>query len=348
VPHHLLLEQLARRGITGLALRWVESFLTDRTQVVRTEALSTPAPVTSGVIQGSAIGPAFYSIFVDSLLVLLDIPAQGFADDLKIVANRVKYSASHVQENIDRVRQWSEIMGMPLSLGKLFVLYYGQNNPRHKYHCGNSTFQVADTFTDLGVLRSSEGNYHEHVINLANKGRRLMGLCRKTMQSRDPVFMIRLYTTYIRPVLMYAAPIWSPYLRHEVEDLESVQKSFTKLITGEAKRSYGQRLFDTGLLSLESERLKLDLITIYKIIHQRIGISMSEAGLTLRASNTRGGGWRLQHPIAVTSAVGASFKFRAPRQWESLPVDIIRSPTLTQFRVKVHEWLRTADQAFFD
>jgi hypothetical protein len=46
------------------------------------------------------------------------------------------------QANIDLVLSWSERMGMPLSVDKLFVCHYGVSNPRNVYRCGKSSFQV--------------------------------------------------------------------------------------------------------------------------------------------------------------------------------------------------------------
>ena len=86
VPHNILLAVLSNRGVSGRALEWIQSFLTDRTQRVQCEGLSTQAAVTSGVIQGSCLGPILWSIFMDSLLSEIDIPSVAFADDFKLLA----------------------------------------------------------------------------------------------------------------------------------------------------------------------------------------------------------------------------------------------------------------------
>ena len=56
-------------------------------------------------------------------------------------------------------------------------------------------------------------------------------MCWRTMQSRDPSFMLHIYTTHIMPVLQYALSIWSPYLRRETDELEAIQRSFTKKLS---------------------------------------------------------------------------------------------------------------------
>ena len=65
VPHYLLLEKLACRGIICSAFRWVQSFLNERIQAVRiSEILSLLVTVTSGVIQGSSLGSTLFIIFI--------------------------------------------------------------------------------------------------------------------------------------------------------------------------------------------------------------------------------------------------------------------------------------------
>ena len=93
VPHHFLLEELASRGIKGSAFRWVQSFLSERTQAVRISGvLSSSVTVTSEVIQGSSLGCNLFTIFIDSLLAELNNSASS--DDLKFIANLAHHRRS--------------------------------------------------------------------------------------------------------------------------------------------------------------------------------------------------------------------------------------------------------------
>lgn len=349
VPHHLLLTELANHGVTGTALRWVRSFLTDRTQLVRiSTAMSASAAVTSGVIQGSSLGTTLFTIYIDQLLAELDIPASAYADDLEFIANVVRHQRPAIQANINRVHDWSKARGMPLSVDKCFVLHCGASNPRHPYHCGHSALPEADSITELGVIRSSDGTFTDHISAIAKRGRQLVGHCFRAIQCRDPAFMLRIYQTYILPKLTYASPIWSPHLRQEIDELEAVQRRFTKRLTGQAQLSYATRLTNLSLLSLESQRRLSDYVTIYKLCHNMLGVTLNDVGLSLSANNTRGGGLRLQqhHTTSVSSA--SHFKYRAGTMWNALPYDIIRQPSLSLFKNAVKTKMHDDDLAYFD
>ena len=87
VVHSKLLLKLERYGIDGLTLKWINAFLTNRTQKVKVGSyMSSSSIVTSGVPQGSVLGPVLFLIFMKDICNLPNFDANMilFADDVKL------------------------------------------------------------------------------------------------------------------------------------------------------------------------------------------------------------------------------------------------------------------------
>ena len=225
---------------------------------------------------------------IDSLLASLDIPTEGLADDLKFVIHLKRYSKEDILTSVEQVHSLSVQMGMPLSIDKCIVIHDGLNNHKIQYQCRSAILPDADEVADLGIMRSADNNFHDHIAVTATKERRLIGLCWRTMQSRDPSFMLRIYTKYIMPVQLYASFIKSPY--QETDELEVIQRSFTKRLSGQRKCLSGERLRNFPMFSIEAQRMESDMIIVYKFIHNFMGITLDDAGLIISRNNTRGEG----------------------------------------------------------
>ena len=85
--------------------------------------------------------------------------------------------------------------------------------------------------------------------------------------SRNSANLSKAFVTYVRPLLEYASPVWSPSYLYLINHIESVQKSFTKRLPFCKSLSYAERLTNSRLQNLEHRRMIFDLILVLKIIH---------------------------------------------------------------------------------
>lgn len=154
---------------------------------------------------------------------------------------------------------------------------------------------------------------------------------------------MNLFATYIRPKLEYCTPVWCPYLKKDIEKIESIQRLCTKFAFLKCSipfSSYEDRLKQIKYLSLKQRRLYFDLVLVYKMfnglsdLHFDDYFSLVTTPYALRSH-------KLQiKPMFVgkSSQCFNSFFVRASISWNSLPEIIVNSLTLNVFKrlLKAH------------
>ena len=131
VPHNIVLQKLTRLGIAEQPLKWIANFLSARSQVVSYNgALFEAIPASSGIIQGSAIGPLLFVAFIYNLPSLVsNCDLIFFADDSKAVGkynNRDEHAL--IQKDLNAISNWSAENHLPFNIEKCACLQYGCKN----------------------------------------------------------------------------------------------------------------------------------------------------------------------------------------------------------------------------
>ena len=345
VPIARLLAKVKVHGISGHILTWLKNWLENRTQrVVINGKSSTWRQVTSGVPQGSILGPILFAIYINDLEENIEDTVsllKKFADDTKL-AQQINSEADKaaLQSCLNQLWNWTDVWGMKFNTKKCHVLHLGKNNPHFTYSLGNSQLDSVTEERDIGVIMTGNLKPSRHCENVVHTANRVLNQVLKTFSYRNKHVLPKIFTTYVRPYLEFAAPAWNPWLEGDIKMIEQVQIKMVNQIQGLQGSTYTEKLVELGLDSLQTRRAKLDLIQTYKIVHNHDRVEKDTWFKLInidRPHRTRlaQAGLCLESKRAKTDLRANFFSHRVIRMWNSLPPDWRKSGSVAAFKFKL-------------
>ena len=335
VPHKRLLGKLHSHGIIGNVLQWVEAFLNNRKQKVVVNGQSSEwTAITSGVPQGSVIAALLFTIFINDLPENIISHLFLFADDCKFFRQILTIEDTEImQKDLDTLNKWSEKWLLKFHPGKCVTLRIELNNQslKHTYHLGNNELSNVEEVKDLGIIVDSKLKFQNHISSKVNKANQMWGTIKRTFRYMNKDIFKKLFSAHVRSHLEYAVQFWSPYLRKNINQIESVQRRATKYIPGLRELSYTQRLKKLDMPTLAYRRLRGSMIEVYKLIN--IYDKQVAAKLQTRNAPTRGHNQKIYIKAAKKHhPKHHSFHHRIANPWNSLPSEVVNSPSLNTFK----------------
>ena len=346
VPHGRLMEKVSACGIKGKAQKWIDNFLRDRSQrVVVNGATSQEGAVTSGIPQGSVLGPILFVIYINDLPQTVKSQIKMFADDTKLFSRTDKVGATDLQNDLDALTQWSDRWQLKFHPEKCGVLKLGQDRGTAYYmdtkdKDGNTTrirLKETQEEKDLGVTIDKALSFKQHIEEATLKANRVVGNIRRSFDYLSLETFTLLFKSLVRPILEYGHCVWNPDEEKQkglCAKLENVQKRATKLL-GEIKDlSYPERLRKLRLPSLEHRRKRGDAIEVYKYLHGKYNVQSPTLELNKDAI-TRGNSMKLEKKRPRLNIRGNYFSNRVVNLWNGLPEKVVTAPSVDAFKARL-------------
>lgn len=232
IDHFLLIKKLVSLNYNFLPIKWITSYLDSRTQFVKIgDVVSRTIHVSSGVPQGSHLGPLLFILFINNVVDCLRYSEiLMYADDIKIFKT-IKNNRDIIdfQSDLTSFSSWCSEQKLQLNVSKCSTICFTRSRliTFSNYFLLDSVINRVFTFKDLGITFTSDLSFSKHIDGCISKANSMLGFIKRFSRDfHDPYVIKTLYLAFVRSQLEYGAIIWDPIYANYSNRIESCQKRF--------------------------------------------------------------------------------------------------------------------------
>ena len=297
--------------------------------------------MTSGIPQGSVLGPTLFIIYINDLPETVESMVHIFADDTKIYRKiATENDCVKLQKDLDILQEWSSKWLLSFNAKKCKVMRLGGQHPEFIYKMRNNTDVTNLEFTemekDLGIHVDNKLRLRNHAEIATAKANKILGLIRRSYEYLDAVSLKSLYTSLVRPHLEYGHTVWPLNYKMDLTLVENVQHRATKLVPALKDLEYPDRLKQLDLPSMAYRRCRGDMIEVYKYLHGQYNVDVSFLPRT--ENSNRGHSIKLQKQSSQLKVRHDFFSLRVVDLWNSLPESVVSAPSLNSFKNRLDKF----------
>ena len=348
VSHNRLLYKLQTLGIKDPLYTWILSFLTNRYQVTNIGSYySEPRPITSGVIQGSVLGPLLFLLYVNDITgAIKHGRSYLYADDLKVVYKIEKHNVHSntldIQKDLKELDTWCERWAMKLNVNKCGVMLIGDQTIDSTLTLNSCPLNTINFVKDLGITYNNKLSFSRHVTTMTACANRRIGFIHRNFELAESKKL--LYKMFVRPKLEYCSFIYTLANKTEKDNVERVQRGLTRRIIGSKTRpSYIVRCQNLDLEPIWLRRLKHNLIILFKLMHDTNDLDLEIKFQPQSHYSLRNNSHRLHQQKPKRLLKQRSFIIRYSNLWNCLPEYIRQSNSIGILKNNLNSYFNLTD-----
>ena len=353
---HILFSQI---GITGIAYKWFDSFLKDRSQQVKiNDAYSEPESLDYGVAQGSVLGPILFNIYTRTFYPHVHssgFEVEGFADDHQLFKQFVtmfqtQVLSSAVNDCLHKISMWMNENFLCLNKSKTKILVLAPPSIMSAIHIhgafiGKECIRFVDCAKNLGVWLDNNLNFKCQINKVVSSCFKVLREISKIKSFLPRECLNTLVTSLVLSKLDYCNSLYYGIGANEIKKLQSVQNSAIRLI-------YGKSKYDRAPIShlfLKLHWLKINERIIFKIcliVHKCIwGLAPDSLKSMIVIANPRT--FKLVEKKFRSAYGERAFSRIGPKLWNNLPLHVRMENDINKFKKLIKSYLITNSINFY-
>lgn len=341
VSHSKLINKLRGIGVTGKALKMYESYLANRSQLVKiNNSQSNHQPITYGIPQGSVLGPLLFLIYVNDMH---EIGLHGqitlYADDtcLFYFGSSIHEMISQAQQDLDTLFEWLQSNLLTVNVQKTCYLIFKAKNktlPQHSPLILNGTaLQEKQDEKYLGLRLDSNLNWHVQIDYIQSKLSSLAGSLRRVVRCFPRQVRVAIYNSLVKPHLTYLIEIWGTASKTKLNELQTLQNRIIKTLFHYPYLTPTVKVYsETKLMNIKQLYTYTTCLLIRKILNKHI---QTDITFTKKSQSHKYCGRKGDHlilPMVRTNYGKKSLTFDGVQLYNKLPPDVKHAKTLRAFK----------------
>ena len=274
LDHKILLHKLQYYGIKGTELNWFKSYLYDRQQYVEINSTKSEyQKITTGVPQGSVLGPLLFLIYMNDIEEASSaLKSILFADDSTFMSSMNAIFPNHIidhnfeinmNKELEKIYDWLAVNKLSLNVRKTKYMIFHTRGTKLKYIpkivINHIELERVNNFNFLGLTINENLSWKPHVDKISNKISKYSGvLCR--LKHFLPTHILRMiYCSIIQSNLNYSLLAWG----FDCDRLIKLQKKIIRIICSSKYNAHTEPLFKTLKLLKLTDMMKLNTLKFY-------------------------------------------------------------------------------------
>ena len=243
LDHGILLRKLSAFGFNRDLVQFCSSYLKCRNQYVQYRGHKSESIIcTSGVPQGSVLGPLFFILFINDIVLGVNCYCLLYADDLKLyLAIKDESDCLLLQADLDLINDWCTSNFLPLNAAKCNTVTYTRKlNPmQYEYAINRIHLNKLEVFKDLGIIFDSKLTFNQHINVIVSSAYKTLGFIIRNSGELNNIDTLKiLFTSFVRSKLEYGSVVWNPKYAVHSKAIEQIHRRFLKFMAFKVDKTY--------------------------------------------------------------------------------------------------------------
>ena len=350
VNHQILLKKLDYYGIRGVPNTWFKSYLNQRKQVTYVNnTYSNICNITTGVPQGSVLGPLLFLIYVNDIATCVkNCKLRLFADDTNLFVSGKKLldALQLSQDNLNILSKWFNDNQLTLNIDKTcYSIFSNKRNNKNintKLYINNQTLGQVKSVKYLGVFLDQELNWESHVNFICSKIMKLAGAFHYISQFINNDSVLNIYYAYIFPHIKYGIEIYGACPAYVMNLLQATQTRLLKILFKIKPRESATEMFlKYKLLTCRQIYQLYTSLFVYKQQNRLLPVTFNE--FYVRNSSKVQRCTRQSNDIYInkykTAQGQKTIKYIGGKLWNEIPEAIKLLPCFSLFKSNCKQFI---------